>query len=157
MSSYSYNHHHMVQVTTCICTCMYRCAYIGIQALAARATGKPLPTVSEVAEGDQRAFPARDGHAQSRSRHALARRARSRSRVTLYLGSCQPLQREDRSVSAGRMILEVVSTLVLCFFGYAVYVLYWTKAEPGLGGPIEDFIAAEDDGELAEPSDCTTA
>ena len=28
------------------------CVYIGIQALAA--TGKPLPTVSEVAEGDQR-------------------------------------------------------------------------------------------------------
>lgn len=49
------------------------------------------------------------------------------------------------------MFLEIATGLALSFFGYAVYVLFWSKADPGLGGPIEAFIAAEDDGELAQP------
>lgn len=50
------------------------------------------------------------------------------------------------------MLLAIATSLVLSlFFGYAVYVLFWSKADPGLGGPIEAFIAAEDDGELAHP------
>ncbi len=50
------------------------------------------------------------------------------------------------------MLLAILTTLVLSFFfGYAAYVLCWTKADPGTGGPIEAFIAAEDDSELVEP------
>ena len=61
------------------------------------------------------------------------------------------------AVDAGGMFLEIASALLLAFLGYAVYVLHWTRAEPGLGGPIDDFIAAEDEGELAQLSYCSTA